>query len=158
VWPPCKVQLRTHPTSPQAHLGFHLLRCCTVKTSSSRSSACTYDRESRSPKLSFSMILHRERASKVFGKHSKWGFWKAFYIGEDKSQTWAQKRGIFLVTQMWNVIFSRAHEGFPSSPYNGVREGRGSTEILPLYIYSRQHGTRTTMMDLALQEGSRHEY
>jgi hypothetical protein len=42
-------QIKIHPMNPQIHLGFRLLRCCTAKTSSSRSSMCIYDRESRSP-------------------------------------------------------------------------------------------------------------
>jgi hypothetical protein len=51
------------------HLGLHLI-CCAVKTSSSRSSTCIYDEESRSPDLSSSAILHQERANEVFRKWS----------------------------------------------------------------------------------------
>jgi hypothetical protein len=48
------------------HLGFHLLHCCVVKASSSRSSTCICNRESRSLESSTSVILHQKRANKVF--------------------------------------------------------------------------------------------
>jgi hypothetical protein len=44
--------------------------CCATKATSSHSSTCIYDRESRSLKPSSSAILHRERANKVFEKQS----------------------------------------------------------------------------------------
>jgi hypothetical protein len=50
------------------HLGFRLLHCCAAKATSSHSSTCIHDRESRSLELSSSVILHRERVNKVFGK------------------------------------------------------------------------------------------
>jgi hypothetical protein len=46
---------------------FHRFYCYTVEATSSRSSTCICDRESRSLKLSSSAILHWERANKVFG-------------------------------------------------------------------------------------------
>jgi hypothetical protein len=46
--------------------------CCTTDGTSSRSSMCICDRESRSLKSSSSVILHRERANKVFGKRYSW--------------------------------------------------------------------------------------
>jgi hypothetical protein len=52
---------------PPTHLCLRLIRCCAAKASSSCSSMCICDRESRSLELSFSAILHRERANKVFG-------------------------------------------------------------------------------------------
>jgi hypothetical protein len=55
---------------PPPHLGFCLLRCCATKATSSRSLTCICDRESSSLKPSFSMILHRERGNKAFGKRS----------------------------------------------------------------------------------------
>jgi hypothetical protein len=55
---------------PPTHLGFHLLRCCAAKATSSHSSLCICDRESMSLESSVSMILHQERANKVFGKRS----------------------------------------------------------------------------------------
>jgi hypothetical protein len=42
--------------------------CCAAEATSSHSSTCICDRESRSPKPSSSAILHRERANKIFGK------------------------------------------------------------------------------------------
>jgi hypothetical protein len=55
---------------PPTHLGLQLICCCTAKTSSSRSSMCICNRESRSLKLSSLAILHRERTNKVFGRRS----------------------------------------------------------------------------------------
>jgi hypothetical protein len=55
---------------PPMHLGLCLLRCCATKATASRSSICICDRESRSLEPSSSMILHRERMNKVFGKWS----------------------------------------------------------------------------------------
>jgi hypothetical protein len=55
---------------PPTHLVFRLLRCCAAKATSSRSSTCIYDRETRSLKPSSSVIMHRERANKVLGKRS----------------------------------------------------------------------------------------
>jgi hypothetical protein len=52
------------------HLVFHLHRCCATKATSSRSSTCICDRESRSLEPSSSAILHQDRANKVFGKRS----------------------------------------------------------------------------------------
>jgi hypothetical protein len=52
------------------HLGFCLLCCCTFKATSSHSLACIRNRQSRSLKPSSSMILHRERAHKIFRKQS----------------------------------------------------------------------------------------
>jgi hypothetical protein len=60
----------TNDHEPPTHLGFCLLCCCATKTTSSRSSTCICDRESRSLEPSSSTILHRERANKVFGKRS----------------------------------------------------------------------------------------
>jgi hypothetical protein len=61
-------ELATQSTNSQTHLGFCLLCCCVAKATSSRSSACTFDRKSGSPELSSSSILHRERVTMVFGK------------------------------------------------------------------------------------------
>jgi hypothetical protein len=55
---------------PSRHLGFRFLRCCGVKATLFRSSACICDRESRSPESSSLAILHRKRTNKVFGKRS----------------------------------------------------------------------------------------
>jgi hypothetical protein len=55
---------------PPAHLVSCLLCCCAAKTTSSHLSTCICDRESRSPKPSFSAILHRERVNNIFGKRS----------------------------------------------------------------------------------------
>jgi hypothetical protein len=55
---------------PPAHLVFLLLRCCADMATSSRSSTCICDRESRSPEPSSSAILHQEMVNKVFGKRS----------------------------------------------------------------------------------------
>jgi hypothetical protein len=60
----------TNNHKPHMHLGFHLLHCYAAKASSSRLSTCIHDWESRSPEPSSSVILHRERANKVFGKQS----------------------------------------------------------------------------------------
>jgi hypothetical protein len=60
----------TYNHEPPTHLGFHLLSYYTTKATSSRSSTCICDRESRSLKLSSSVILHRERENKVFEKRS----------------------------------------------------------------------------------------
>jgi hypothetical protein len=49
---------------PPTHLVFHLLRCSTTKATSSRSSMCIHNQESRSSESSFSAILHRERVNK----------------------------------------------------------------------------------------------
>jgi hypothetical protein len=49
---------------------FYRFCCCAVEATSSRSSTCIYDQESRSLKSSSSAILQRERANKVFGKRS----------------------------------------------------------------------------------------
>jgi hypothetical protein len=49
---------------------FHYFCCCATEATSSCSSTCIGDRESRSPELSSSAILHRERVNKVFGKRS----------------------------------------------------------------------------------------
>jgi hypothetical protein len=57
---------------PPTHIGLRLIHCCAAKTSSSNSSTCIYNQESRSLKPSSSTILHRERANKVFGKRSLW--------------------------------------------------------------------------------------
>jgi hypothetical protein len=51
---------------PPAHLVFRLLRCCAGMATSSRSSTCICDRESRSPEPSSSAILHQEMVNKVF--------------------------------------------------------------------------------------------
>jgi hypothetical protein len=53
---------------PPMHLGLCLLRYCATKATASRSLICICDRESRSLEPSSSMILHRERMNKVFGK------------------------------------------------------------------------------------------
>jgi hypothetical protein len=66
VLPPCKSQLVTHPTSPQMYLDFHFLCCCATNATSSWSSTCTCDQESRPTKPSSSAIPHRERAKKIF--------------------------------------------------------------------------------------------
>jgi hypothetical protein len=55
---------------PPTHLAFRLLRYCASKATSSHSSMCICDRESRSSEPSSSVILHRERANKVFEKRS----------------------------------------------------------------------------------------
>jgi hypothetical protein len=55
---------------PPTHLGLCLICCYAAKTSSSRSSTCICDQESRSPEPSSWAILHRERANKVFRKQS----------------------------------------------------------------------------------------
>jgi hypothetical protein len=50
---------------------FHRFCCCAAEATSSRSSTCICDRESRSPESSSSAILHhRKRANKIFGKRS----------------------------------------------------------------------------------------
>jgi hypothetical protein len=49
---------------------FHRFCCYTVEVTSSRSSTCICNQESRSPEPSSSVILHWERANKVFGKRS----------------------------------------------------------------------------------------
>jgi hypothetical protein len=48
--------------------------CCAAEATSSRSSMCICDQESRSPEPSSSVILHQERANKIFGKRSSWLF------------------------------------------------------------------------------------
>jgi hypothetical protein len=53
---------------PPMHLVFRLHHCYATKATSPRSSTCICDRESRSPKPSSSVILHRERANKVLRK------------------------------------------------------------------------------------------
>jgi hypothetical protein len=55
---------------PPTYLAFRLICCYAAKTTSSRLSICICDRESRSLKPSSSVILHWERANKVFGKRS----------------------------------------------------------------------------------------
>jgi hypothetical protein len=60
----------TNNLKPPTHLCFRLLHCCATKSTASHSSMCISDRESRSPDLSSSVILHRERENKVFGKRS----------------------------------------------------------------------------------------
>jgi hypothetical protein len=52
------------------HLDFHCFCCCAAEATSSRSSMCICDQESRSLESSSSAILHRERVNKVFGKRS----------------------------------------------------------------------------------------
>jgi hypothetical protein len=52
------------------HLVFCLIRCYITKATSSHSSTCIHDWEIRSPEPSSSVILHRERANKVFRKRS----------------------------------------------------------------------------------------
>jgi hypothetical protein len=54
------------------HRVFRLLHCYATKATSSRSSICICDRESRSPEPLSSAILHRERVNKVFEKRSSW--------------------------------------------------------------------------------------
>jgi hypothetical protein len=49
---------------------FRCFYCCITEATSSRSSTCICDRESKSPEPSSSAIMHRERANKVFGKRS----------------------------------------------------------------------------------------
>jgi hypothetical protein len=63
-------ELATTNNHDPTHLGFRLLRCCTAKATSSDSSTCIRDRESRSSEPSSSVILHREWATKVFEKRS----------------------------------------------------------------------------------------
>jgi hypothetical protein len=54
---------------PPTHLGFCLLRrYYAAKATSSHSSTCICDRESRSVKPSYSVILHQERVNKVIRK------------------------------------------------------------------------------------------
>jgi hypothetical protein len=57
---------------PPTHLGFHLLCCYAAKATSSWSSMCICDRESRSLEPSSLVILHQERVNKIFGKRSMW--------------------------------------------------------------------------------------
>jgi hypothetical protein len=66
----CSNELKTQSHEP--HLGFCLPRYCATKATSSRSSTCIWDQETRSSELLSSMILHWERANKVFGKCSPW--------------------------------------------------------------------------------------
>jgi hypothetical protein len=54
---------------PPTHLVSHLIRC-SVKATSSCSSTCIYNWESRSLEPSYSVILHRERVNKIFRKQS----------------------------------------------------------------------------------------
>jgi hypothetical protein len=57
---------------PPTHLGLRLIRCCAVKTFSSRSSTCICDQESRSLKPSSSSILHWEsRSSQLLARFFK---------------------------------------------------------------------------------------
>jgi hypothetical protein len=51
---------------------FRRFCCYAADATSSCSSTCIYDQESKSPKPSSSVILHRERVNKVFGKWSSW--------------------------------------------------------------------------------------
>jgi hypothetical protein len=67
IWAPV-TQITTHPTSPQIHLGFCYLHCCTAKATSYQSSTCTYVCVSEPP--SSKIILHRKMANKVFIKCS----------------------------------------------------------------------------------------
>jgi hypothetical protein len=55
---------------PPVHIHFCLLYCYAAKATSSRSTTCVCDRESRSSKPSSITILHRERVNKIFGKRS----------------------------------------------------------------------------------------
>jgi hypothetical protein len=58
------------PTTTKAPSRFCRFCCCAAEATSSRSSTCICNQESRSPEPSSSAILHRERANKVFGKRS----------------------------------------------------------------------------------------
>jgi hypothetical protein len=49
---------------------FHRFCCCAAEATSSHSSTCICNRESRSSEPSCSTILHRGRTNKVFGKRS----------------------------------------------------------------------------------------
>jgi hypothetical protein len=60
----------TNNHKPPTHLVFRLLHCCATKTTSSHSLTCIYDRESRSPEMSSSAIMHEEMVNKVFGNRS----------------------------------------------------------------------------------------
>jgi hypothetical protein len=57
---------------PPTHLVFDFLRWCAVRSTSSHSSTCICDWESRPPEPSFSAIVQWERLNKVVGKRSTW--------------------------------------------------------------------------------------
>jgi hypothetical protein len=88
---------------PQMHIGFCLLvAAASPKLLHPRSSTCICDQKSRSPELSSSVILHRERANKIFGKRSSWLFARLFkfFITARLPLHWTRVKGHHLQREL----------------------------------------------------------
>jgi hypothetical protein len=99
---------------PPMHIDFCLLRCYADKATSSRSSTCICDRESKSLKPSSSAILHRERANKVYEKRSSrqlTRFFK-FFITAHLPLRWTRTKGCLFQHKLHQA--DRRHQGTAS--------------------------------------------